>query len=143
MAGPLLADAREHAAGCPAQEGRTDQHVDHVAAGAFVETPETGRLSDRQPQSGHFKELCANSANEFVHDVTFDDLGEQNAVHAEGAGRPLAKSRVTPCFWRISRMVGLGDLASSRQFGMANSAVERKCLQASASALNAGIAGSV
>ena len=36
-------------------------------------------------------------------------------------------------------MVGLGDLASSRQFGMANSAVERKCLQASASALNAWI----
>ena len=67
MAGPLLADAREHAAGCPAQEGGTDQHVDHMAAGAFVETPETGRLSDRQPQSGHFKELRANSANEFVH----------------------------------------------------------------------------
>ena len=67
MAGLLLADTREHAAGGPAQKGRTHQHVDHVAAGAFIETPETGRLSDRQPQSGHFKELRANSANKFVH----------------------------------------------------------------------------
>ena len=67
MAGLLLADAREHAAGRPAQKRRTNQHVDHVAAGAFVEAPQTGRLSDRQPQSGHFKELRANSANQFVH----------------------------------------------------------------------------
>lgn len=38
-----------------------------MTAGAFVESPETGRLSERQPQSGHFKELRANSANKFVH----------------------------------------------------------------------------
>jgi hypothetical protein len=67
MAGPLLADAREHAAGGPPQKGRTHQHVDDVAAGAFIETPEAGRLSNRQPQSGHFKELRANSADKFVH----------------------------------------------------------------------------
>ena len=70
-----------------------------MPAGAFVESPQTGRLRDRQPQSGHFKKLRANSANEFVHDVTFDDLGEQNAVHAAGAAEPLVKSRVTPRFW--------------------------------------------
>jgi hypothetical protein len=69
-----------------------------VAAGAFVEAPETGRLRDRQPQSGHFEELRANSANEFVHGVTFADLGEQNAVHAAGAIGALVKSDMTRCF---------------------------------------------
>ena len=38
-----------------------------MAAGPFVQAPEPGRLSERQPQSGHFKELRAYSADQFVH----------------------------------------------------------------------------
>ena len=123
----LFPDAREQAAGCPAEEGRTNQHVDDVAAVAFIEAPETRRLSERQPQSGHFEELRTNPADEFVHNAPPGDLGEQNAVHAAGASSLLEKSRVTACFGPDFNGVEPGRSADLRQIGMANSTIERKC----------------
>src|SRR6266853_5819109 len=100
-----------------------------MAAGPFVQAPEPGRLSERQPQSGHFKELRANSANEFVHNHLTWRSGEQNAVHERGATRPLAKSRVTACFRPVSRRPQRRELTDSRQIRMTNIGPRRKCLR--------------